>query len=303
MRDDASRRERETAQDLSEASIKRELRSMALQHPATIIPFAIAVLCVVYLLIFPSGFIPPGFVIIVLIVSVLAAAGFFMWIYSVRHDKEYAKLVQQIMATQSQESREVEEAELTGLQDTLKSGFTALESAVGLKALTDLDYQKEQLQMVLDRQDDTASMSMAHIPGLAEETYQQGLNVLGNSLQLSQAIHTSNRTRLEVEIADIEKEIESLKKDGTQGRRVGIRVETVALHKNTLEMINQQQARVDELFYQCYRCGASLAQTSIELAALQAGGSGSSVSAVTETLRSTIDQAKEVQEELKKLGF
>ena len=303
MRDDASRRERDTAEDLSEASIRAELRSLALQHPATIIPFAIVVLCVVYLLIFPSRFIPPVLVIIVLILSALVAVGFFVWIYSVRHDKEYARLVQQIMATQRRESREVEEAEVTGLRDTLKSGFTALESAAGLKALTDLDYEYEQLRIVLNRQDETASMSIAHIPGLAEETYQQGLNVLANGLQLSQAIHTSNQEKLEEEIAEIEKEMESLKKDGTQARRVSIREETVALHKDRLEMISQQQARVDEVFYQCDRCEASLARTRIELAALQAGSSGASVSGVTETLRRTIDQAKEIQEELKKLGF
>ena len=138
VRDDASRRERATAEDLSEASIRKELRSLALQHPATLIPFAIAALCVFFLLI---GIIPSVLAIIVLIVAVLVAVGSFVWIYSIRHDNEYAKLVQQIMATQGRESREVEEAELTDLRDTLKTGFSALESAPGLKALTNRDYR------------------------------------------------------------------------------------------------------------------------------------------------------------------
>ena len=242
-------------------------------------------------------------VIIVLVVSVLAAVGSFVWIYSIRHDSEYAKLVQQIMATQGRESLEVEEAELTDLRETLKTGFSELEFAPGLKALVDLDYEYEQLQLVLVRQDETASISMSHIPGLAAATYQQGLNVLANGLQLSQAIHASNKTKLEEEIAEIEREIGSLKEDASQARRVSIREETVAILKDRLVMINQQHARVDELFYQCDRCEASLARTRIEVAALQAGSSGPSVSSVTETLQGTIDQAKEIQEELKKLGF
>ena len=94
-----------------------------------------------------------------------------------------------------------------------------------------------------------------------------------------------------------------MKKDGTQARRVTIREETVALHKDRLAMIDQQHAPIDELFYQCDRCEASLARARIELAALQAGSSETSVSEVTETLQKTIDQAKEIHGELKRLGF
>ncbi len=68
-------------------------------------------------------------------------------------------------------------------------------------------------------------------------------------------------------------------------------------------MINQQQYQADELLFQCSRCEASLSRTRIELASLQAGSSETSVSAVTESLQRTIDQAKEVQAELKKLGY
>ena len=47
----------------------------------------------------------------------------------------------------------------------------------------------------------------------------------------------------------------------------------------------------------------SLSRTRIELVGLQAGGSETSVNAVTETLQNTITRAKEVQEELKQLGY
>ena len=138
---------------------------------------------------------------------------------------------------------------------------------------------------------------------MADETYQQGLNVLSAGLQLSKAIHTSNKQRLEKDIEDLEKEIQSLKKSGSDERRIEIRRETVVSHQERLVLINDQQTSVDEVLYQCDQCEASLAKTRIELASLRAGSLGTSVSSVTETLQKTIDQAKDVQEELRRLGF
>ena len=120
---------------------------------------------------------------------------------------------------------------------------------------------------------------------------------------MSRAIHTSNKGSLEAEIVQFEQDIGTLSMDYGQQLRVKIREENVASHQERLEMINQQQYRVDELLYQCDRCEASLSRTRIELASLQAGSSETSVSAVTETLQRTIAQAKEVQEELRRLGF
>lgn len=309
MRDDSESRARNSedsptslVESMSENAIRRELKSVAIQHPTTIIPAAIAVLSVVSLALLPD-FIPFGLAILVLILSALVSTGSFVWIYSFRHDSGYAKLVEEIMATHGEVSRAMEEAEVSEMRGSLTTGFSDLESEAGLKALAALDYEYEQLRLVLERHDDIDAMSLSHIPALADETYQQGLNVLSVGLQLSQAIHTSNRERLEHDIEDLEKEIHSLKQSGSDERRIEIRRETVVSHQERLVLINDQQTRVDEVLYQCDQCEASLAKTRIELASLQAGTLGSSVSSVTETLQKTIDQAKDIQEELRRLGF
>ena len=121
--------------------------------------------------------------------------------------------------------------------------------------------------------------------------------------ELTLAIHPLNKGRLEEEIVEIEKEVETLSKYEGQERRVKLREEKVAFHQELMEMVNQHQYQADELLFQCNRCEASLSRTRIELASLQAGSSETSVSSVTQSLRSTINQAKEVQEELKRLGF
>ena len=188
-------------------------------------------------------------------------------------------------------------------REALGRGFSRLNSDVGLKVLHDMASEYEQLRPVLDSRRETDPLSVAHIPALVEETYRQGLSVLEDALELTQSIHLPDVQRLEAEVVRLEREIQSLRGDETQGARVKMREETMASHKELLDMIKQQQLRVDELLHQSDRCQASLHWTRIELAALRADSSGTSVTAVTETLRRTIDQARGVQEEMKRLGF
>ncbi len=294
---------RRSSADLSEPSIRKQLRSEAMQHPATLLPLGLAGLAVILLIDISPFQIPILWAFILLVASLIAAAGSFFGIYSIRHDVEYAKIFQGIMARQGQESREARQAEIKRIRETLQAGFRGIDFEAGLNALTGLHHEYKQLQLVLIRRNKTASLAVSHLPGLAEETYREGLNVLVNGLQLLRAIHPSNKGRLEDEIVELEKELETLRKGGGQESRVKLREEMVALRREQLEMINQQQNQADELLFQCNRCEASLSRTRIELASLQAGSSETSVSAVTQILRRTIDQAKAVQEELKRLGF
>jgi hypothetical protein len=67
--------------------------------------------------------------------------------------------------------------------------------------------------------------------------------------------------------------------------------------------VSRLRLRVEELLHQADRCEASLSKTHIELAALKADASDVSVTSVIGTLQKTIERAKEVQAELKKLGY
>ena len=120
---------------------------------------------------------------------------------------------------------------------------------------------------------------------------------------MERAIRSSDRESLEAEVVQLEGEIGFLRGDEAQVPRVKIMEETVASHKERLDMIKQQQLRVDQFLRQSDRCEASLHLTRMEMAALQADRSEASVGAVAETLLRTINQAKEVQEELKRLGY
>ena len=195
------------------------------------------------------------------------------------------------------------DSELAKLKESLQKGFSKYKSTQGLKALQQLAYEYAQLQSTLERRKEDQSLLAARIPTLAEESYRQGLGVLELGLELVQAINSPNGERLEREKIRIESEIECIKRDATQARRVKLLKETLASHKERLSLLDQQAIHVEELLHQAGRCEASLNQARIQLLSLSADGYRDGVSSVNETLTRIIQQAKEVQEELKDLGF
>ena len=240
---------------------------------------------------------------LVAILSGSLAGGTFLWRYYRRHSEEYTIELRARIQQQELERATAEREEVEQLVQTLDLGFARVDSPEGTKAISALRYQYQQLQPVLARKEDTDSISMTQIPSLAYETYRQGLDVLTDVLRLTQAMKASDVNRLTSEIEDMEKEMESLSGDSTQVARAQIKEATINSNRELLDLLGQQQLRIDELLFQSNRCQASLARTRLEAASLQSGGTETSVNSVTESLQRTINQAKEVQEELKRLGL
>jgi hypothetical protein len=221
----------------------------------------------------------------------------------VRYRREYENRVRRMMDLQEQERRERESAEVRELQATLHDGFVAIGSREGLRALRGLVREFGQLQPILDRRKETDPLALSYVGALAEQTYRQGLYSLADAFELAQAVHASNEDALQSESARLEHEVASLRHDATQKERLDLKVETLASHRDRLDLIEQQSLREEKLLHQAGRCEASLARTRIELAGLKADSSEASVRTLTEALQSTIAQAREVQEEMRQLGL
>ena len=175
----------------------------------------------------------------------------------------------------------------------------------GFKTLLELEYEYRQLQAVLDRRRGTDPLSGVYVPSLAEETYRQGLGVLQDGVSLVQAIRSPGKEKLEERTRELEEEVQALRQERTDAAQVRVKFkeEEIASTRDRLEMVQRQQLRVEELLHQCGQCVAALNRTRIEMAALKVEGARTSVDAVTSSLRRTIDEAREVQEELKSLGL
>jgi hypothetical protein len=267
---------------LSEETIRKALRSDALQHPATIIPLASCLLSTIYIVLYAPIFGGSIIAFVLIIGSGLAT--------------------QELLDAMDREGGVRYRADLRQKRERLQIGFLDGNCPEGLKVVQALVHEYEQLQPILASRRMSDPLSIAHIPVLVEETHQLGLSVLGHALELIKTIQSPHIRRLRTEMTILENEILSLEEDDPQSARAQIKEQTLISHKERLEMIARLELRVDELLHQANRCEATLHQTRIELAELKADSTETSVSEVIQALQQTIHQAKEVQEEMKRLG-
>jgi hypothetical protein len=194
-------------------------------------------------------------------------------------------------------------AEVQQTREALEAGFSQINSSDGLSALQRLVYEYAQLQPLLDRRRAADSIGVVHISASVGETYRIALGLLYDALELMRAVHPSESRRLEAEVLQLEEKIEAFRTDQSEEERVKLMQATMISHLDRLDIMQKQRLRIEELLHLSGRCEASLHRTRMELAALRAADSEMNVNDATENLRRTIDQAKEIQEELKKLGF
>ena len=288
-----------SVESLSMAAVNRQLASDALQYPTTIVPAFFAALALIAALALPGS----GFAIGVFVASSATAAASFLWRYLSRRNEEYSRWRRQVIELQDRQRRERERRELDQLRETLRRGFSSIRSTAGQVALRHLVAEHELLKALISRRGGADHVFGAQIPALAEETYRQGLYVLESVLELLLAIDSSNKRALEAEVAKLEKEITSLRAEGSQSERIRIRETSLSSCNDRLELMARQELKVEDFLLRADLSHAALQKTRIELAALKADGSNVGVIAVSETLQRTIDQAKEVQEELRRLGY
>ena len=208
--------------------------------------------------------------------------------------------------TREAESRRADRyasVEVQQTREALDAGFSEINSSEGLRAVQRLVYEYAQLQLILNRERATDSPASARISLAVEETYRAGLGLLHDLLDVMRTAHPSERRRLEDEVIELEKNIALLRSDKSQKGAVALMEANMNSRLERLELMQKQQLRIDELLHLAGRCEESLNLTRMELAGLKTADSEMSVKEATESLRKTIDQAKEVREELKKLGF
>ena len=173
----------------------------------------------------------------------------------------------------------------------------------GLKAVRGLEEEFSKLGPVLENHGWTTSISLAAVPSLAKETHRRGLSVLGDALELMKAVDGPTREELETVIANLESEIKSFEQDGNQRTKTLILEDTLASHRQRLGMQDQLRLRSEQLLHLASRCEATLNLTRIQVVGIRTGGLESGVDSVVEALNQTVSRAKEVQEELQKLGY
>lgn len=281
-----------------EAAIRRRTAAAALQHPATLLPLAVCLAAISYLLLLSPMFGGGGGAAALAAICGAAAAASYLH----RYAREYPKNAREMAARREAQRLSQEEAALEQYCNDLRSGFLAVDSAEGTKALAELMGAYGQLQAGLAEPRMTDPLSISPIASLAGETHRRGLSVLSDALELMKAARTQGKDSLEAEIARLETDLNAGKESGVAAERLKLKEQALASSRERLDMRNRLQLYIDQLLYQAYRCQGSLQAARIELASIRVGGSKTSVDSVLEALERTLNQVKEVQDELERLG-
>lgn len=283
----------------NDSYIRRKVILETIQYPLTLTALALCIISTVFLLLLSRVFGITWEALALSLVSGIMAVSSYIHQYR----KKYPARAREIMEHLDQEREKSNEVELKQLIEKLRTGFFKLDSADGLTSLAQLVSEYEQLQTALSKQRGFDPLAVSLIPSLAEETFRRGLSVLSEALELIRLIQWPDRTRLEMEIKELEKEIQSLIKSSNQKELIQVKERLLDIRKERLNSLNKLQLNIGQLLCSAQRCDSVLHSTRIELAAVRAGSSQTSVDSVVESLQERIKQVREVQDELKKLGY
>ncbi len=288
--------------DLSEAAIRRELRLDALQHPATLLPLSISAMAVIFILVLSPVF---GWLwaLVALVVSCIAAVASFIWRYLIHYSREYESRIESMLDLQDIHQAEEQRAEMKELHEALLTGFLNAESVEGRELLRDLNSEHERLRSALRDQAETDPLAMPHAVVLANETYRRGMSVLSDALRLLEATPLHDIHRLKQEVTGLCREIEEPGPERLESERINIKWDTLVSIRERIDMLDRVQLRVDRLLFQVRRCDGALQHARVELIAIRTGTSETQVDSVVSALQATVNQVKEVQDELGRHGF
>jgi hypothetical protein len=292
-----------TTQAESLRQMRRQLLIESVQHPASLLPLAAGVLAGLFLLTVAPLLGGGIWALLILAVCASVAIAALCLRYVSEYEVAYSRWEAQRAATAEDQKEKSEEEAAERLKDSLRVGFMAIESSLGVSVLEQLAGVYGQLQPVISERRNTDPLSMAALPAMATETYRQGLSVLWDALQVMTASEGPDVERLQQEIVGLIREVKDMEGDSAQAERLAIKQATLQSRRDRLAMLGRLQLRADQLLHQAGRCVDSLHRTRSELVAIRAGGSESTVDLVTDALRRTVTQVKEVQEELAKLGY
>ena len=294
-------------QDKPQASRKREQASVRLaifsnaaQDPVTLLPLLAALLALVYLLVLEPIFGGRLVTTILLVLSLGSAGVSFVLRFGGRYHEEHAKQTRLLTLRQVRADEQAQEAAVRSLKQRLDVGFGDVGSNEGAATLHALNAEWGQLEPVLLDRKATDPLSLGEALNVSRETYERGLSALRDALALLSSAGLAERKRLEWEIAQLTGEINA---DAEGGYRQQIKQDTLSLHEQRLRLLEQLEMGAAHLIFQARRCEVALQRTRVEIAAMRYGGAGEGIDAVVQALSTTMEQVKEVQEELKRYGY
>jgi serine/threonine protein kinase len=267
----------------------------AIQFPEALLPLALSIVSFAYFLLLAPEL---GFGISSVVVGMLfllAAAKGVLNHLGVEYDLASERI------TQEQERHRSEEtySQLKKVSDSLRDGFEAAGSQPGRQVLTQLNNEFEHWKRANIRRGDSDPLSMLLVPQLVIETYRRGISALGDALALAAESADSDVGRLKLESRALEEDLKGPLPPKLKSQKEAL----LSSHRERLAGIAKLNEAQEKLFFQAELCEAALHKGRMEVVAMRSGARNGNVDAVIQALQKTIEQVKEVQAEVRRLGY
>ncbi len=277
------------------ATPRRTVIVDALQHWMTLIPVVLAGLAAIYLLVLSPELGFAALAAAVLVLGVVAAVASFGWLYRFGD-----------AARQRRRETDIREhgLERAVSRARLETRIAQLEPEVagnGRRLLEGLGDEFEAISDLLRRDAGVPANLSVVLPDLAEQTYQHGVSAVSDAVELFQFADGQQHRRLLIELRDVEQrlawgrhtdDVERLRDE----QRRDSRRELLGRHA-------EAHQRAGDLMFEAERCVAALAEARVELASPRNDEVQVDASPVIHTLQATIHHVREVQDELRRLGY
>jgi hypothetical protein len=127
------------------------------------------------------------------------------------------------------------------------------------------------------------------------------MSALSDALRLLESADGPPRHRLEGELEEIEHRLAEGQYEDDGAREHD--EQRLTSKRALLTRHGQARQRARDLIFEAERCASALAEARIELASVRADDTQLDADAVTQTLQETIRRVREVQDELRRLGY
>jgi hypothetical protein len=277
------------------------------QHPSTLVALTVVGFALIFLVVLSPELGMAGPATAALALGAVAFTGCFAWHYSSGYAAEQKQIEDERHQREADARALAVARERAETRHRLEQGFARITSDdgdEGARRLTGLSDEFDATTMLLRRTLDRPSASLSSfslLPDLTEETYRHGMSALSDALELLEFADGPQRRRLEGELAEIE---DRLARDTHADERARDRDEQrQASHRRLLGRHDEARQRARDLTFEAERCTTALADARMQLASVRAGDRPVDVDAVVEPLQASIQRVRDVQDELRRLGY
>ena len=277
-----------TAEDFTGRSVQKAVLSETIQHPLTLLPFGVAGVTLLYMLLLQDTSI--GLVLLCLLSGLLSVCS---WIvnFVIRGEslaKRHVKKLQQLRA----------ESFLHEVQN-VGTEFAAAGFGDGAQAADELTEAYEQLRGFLQSRASEGSLSVQRFVVLAQDAYREGLSVLRRALGIFQALQAVDRQKLQDELQLWRQELVRAQQH-SHNQRIDSISKKIAGHERRLQKYEERVAQLSSLLARCEELEGALETAYMDVVdMIEADASLESHTGAAEQLEQAVEAARRVENRLR----